>query len=158
MRLRDVAMKHAEWINLEELKQPGMRRLLEAFGRIRSEFSSLDEDNIEARFDDFLLDDNMTLSVEPRAKFGKRRYVRFPSAGSTDRCNTCVKSLCWSFELQSLTWSFVYLLLDFYSGATELKPPSFSRPTLPCIRIAVRPAIISQAIMPYRHAAPLPCH
>jgi len=28
-------------------------------------------------------------------------------AGSTGRCNTGVKSLCWCFKLQGLTWSFV---------------------------------------------------
>jgi hypothetical protein len=33
--------------------------------------------------------------------------VRFSPAGSTDRRNTGVKSLCWGFELQGLTWPFV---------------------------------------------------
>ena len=28
-------------------------------------------------------------------------------AGSTGRRNTGVKSLCWGFKLQGLTWSFV---------------------------------------------------
>ena len=32
---------------------------------------------------------------------------RFASAGSTGRRNTGVKSLCWCFKLQGLTWSFV---------------------------------------------------
>jgi len=34
--------------------------------------------------------------------------VRFQIAGSTGRRNTGVKSLCWGFKLQGLTWSFVY--------------------------------------------------
>jgi hypothetical protein len=29
------------------------------------------------------------------------------AAGSTGRRNTGVKSLCWGFKLQGLTWSFV---------------------------------------------------
>jgi hypothetical protein len=33
--------------------------------------------------------------------------VLFTSAGSTGRRNTGVKSLCWGFKLQGLTWSFV---------------------------------------------------
>src|SRR6266478_3446345 len=33
--------------------------------------------------------------------------VRFCAAGSTGRRNTSVKSLCWGFKLQGLTWSFV---------------------------------------------------
>jgi putative ABC transport system substrate-binding protein len=33
--------------------------------------------------------------------------VRFQDAGSTGRRNTGVKSLCWGFKLQGLTWSFV---------------------------------------------------
>jgi hypothetical protein len=34
-------------------------------------------------------------------------YVRCRGAGSTGRRNTGVKSLCWGFKLQGLTWSFV---------------------------------------------------
>ena len=33
--------------------------------------------------------------------------VRLWGAGSTGRRNTGVKSLCWCFKLQGLTWSFV---------------------------------------------------
>ena len=33
--------------------------------------------------------------------------VRSQRAGSTGRRNTGVKSLCWCFKLQGLTWSFV---------------------------------------------------
>ena len=33
--------------------------------------------------------------------------VRSSGAGSTGRRNTSVKSLCWGFKLQGLTWSFV---------------------------------------------------
>src|SRR5450432_3640258 len=34
-------------------------------------------------------------------------------AGSTGRRNTGVKSLCWGFKLQGLTWSFVELTSHF---------------------------------------------
>jgi hypothetical protein len=36
-----------------------------------------------------------------------RFNVRFAFAGSTGRRNTGVKSLCWCFKLQGLTWSFI---------------------------------------------------
>jgi hypothetical protein len=39
--------------------------------------------------------------------------VRFPLAGSTGRRNTGVKSLCWGFKLQGLTWPFVELTSHF---------------------------------------------
>src|SRR5712675_1324135 len=43
-----------------------------------------------------------------------RAYVfRFALAGSTGRRNTGVKSLCWGFKLQGLTWSFVELTSHF---------------------------------------------
>src|ERR1035441_3088312 len=35
------------------------------------------------------------------------------TASSTGRCNTGVKSLCWGFELQGLTWSFIELTRHF---------------------------------------------
>jgi hypothetical protein len=35
------------------------------------------------------------------------RYVRCLGAGSAGGRNTGVKSLCWGFKLQGLTWSFV---------------------------------------------------
>src|ERR1700757_5467962 len=41
------------------------------------------------------------------------RRVRFTPAGSTGRRNTSVKSLCWGFKLQGLTWSFVELTSHF---------------------------------------------
>src|SRR5438046_4355149 len=44
---------------------------------------------------------------------GCRLDVRFAPAGSTGRRNTCVKSLCWGFKLQGLTWSFVELARHF---------------------------------------------
>jgi hypothetical protein len=34
-------------------------------------------------------------------------HVCFVSAGSTGRRNTGIKSLCWRFKLQGLTWPFV---------------------------------------------------
>jgi hypothetical protein len=39
--------------------------------------------------------------------FKKIETVRLQPAGSTGRRNTSVKSLCWGFKLQGLTWSFV---------------------------------------------------
>src|SRR5262245_7802015 len=41
------------------------------------------------------------------AEVGWRSCVRCWGAGSTGRRNTGVKSLCWGFKLQGLTWSFV---------------------------------------------------
>jgi hypothetical protein len=38
---------------------------------------------------------------------GLTDYVSSWVAGSTGRRNTGVESLCWSFKLQGLTWSFV---------------------------------------------------
>src|SRR5947207_3906362 len=38
---------------------------------------------------------------------------RSTPAGSTGRRNTSVKSLCWGFKLQGLTWSFVELASHF---------------------------------------------
>src|SRR6202140_970887 len=35
------------------------------------------------------------------------------AAGSTGRRNTGIKSLCWGFKLQGLTWSFVELTSHF---------------------------------------------
>src|SRR5271169_2255130 len=35
------------------------------------------------------------------------------TAGSTGRCNTGVKSLCWGFKLQGLSWPFVELTRHF---------------------------------------------
>src|SRR6267154_5147017 len=40
-------------------------------------------------------------------------HVRSPGAGSTGRRNTGVKSLCWGFKLQGLTWSLVELTSHF---------------------------------------------
>ena len=39
--------------------------------------------------------------------------VRSSLAGSTGRRNTGVKSLCWGFKLQGLTWSLVELTSHF---------------------------------------------
>jgi hypothetical protein len=36
-----------------------------------------------------------------------RSNVRTRGAGSTGRRNTGIKSLCWRFKLQGLSWSFV---------------------------------------------------
>src|SRR6202521_2806108 len=40
-------------------------------------------------------------------------HIRCWGAGSTGRRNTGVKSLCWGFKLQGLTWSFVELTRHF---------------------------------------------
>src|SRR6202047_5086442 len=49
-----------------------------------------------------------------KAKYSLRAYVfRSAPAGSTGRRNTGVKSLCWGFKLQGLTWSFVELTSQF---------------------------------------------
>jgi hypothetical protein len=47
-------------------------------------------------------------------------HVRSSHAGSTGRCNTGVKSLCWGFKLQGLTWSFVYT--DWMKGLMTIMP------------------------------------
>src|SRR6188768_2731226 len=44
---------------------------------------------------------------------GRRRERYLRTAGSTGRRNTGVKSLCWGFKLQGLTWSFVELTSHF---------------------------------------------
>jgi hypothetical protein len=43
----------------------------------------------------------------------RRRDCPQSAAGSTDRRNTGVESLCWCLELQGLTGSFVELAGDF---------------------------------------------
>jgi hypothetical protein len=45
----------------------------------------------------------------PRGAIASKRPTRYPvsTAGSTGRCNTGVKSLCWGFECQGLPWPFV---------------------------------------------------
>src|SRR6476659_9291429 len=40
-------------------------------------------------------------------------YRALSPAGSTGRRNTGIKSLCWGFKLQGLTWSFVELTSHF---------------------------------------------
>jgi len=42
-------------------------------------------------------------------------------AGSTDRRNTGVKSLCWGFELQGLTWPFVELARHFVEMGLRMR-------------------------------------
>ena len=39
--------------------------------------------------------------------YAQSPHVRSQDAGSTGQRNTGVKSLCWGFKLQGLTWSFV---------------------------------------------------
>src|SRR5260370_41082675 len=43
----------------------------------------------------------------------RANIFRFGPAGSTGRRNTGVKSLCWGFKLQGLTWSFIWLTSHF---------------------------------------------
>src|SRR6267142_1619705 len=45
--------------------------------------------------------------------YAKRLLQYYRTAGSTGRRNTGVKSLCWRFKLQGLTWSFVELTSHF---------------------------------------------
>ncbi len=56
---------------------------------------------------------NPNTSREPNSDWSAG--VRFGAAGSTGRRNTGVKSLCWGFKLQGLTWSFVYGM-DLFLG------------------------------------------
>src|SRR5580704_3344047 len=55
----------------------------------------------------------MPLLGEQRKTFAQFEFFRFWTAGSTGRRNTGVKSLCWGFKLQGLTWSFVELTSHF---------------------------------------------
>src|ERR1035437_2175458 len=41
------------------------------------------------------------------------RLPHLLAAASTGRRNTAVKPLCWGFELQGLTWSFIELTRHF---------------------------------------------
>ena len=51
----------------------------------------------------------------PKREFATNEAVECPLwvAGSTGRRNTGIKSLCWGFKLQGLTWSFVELTSHF---------------------------------------------
>jgi phage terminase large subunit len=44
---------------------------------------------------------------EMRVMLAEGRICPIEIAGSTGRCNTGVKSLCWGFECQGLPWPFV---------------------------------------------------
>ena len=70
--------------------------------------------------------------------------VRFRRAGSTGRRNTGVKSLCWGFKLQGLTWPFVELTSHFVQiGLRVHRQVSALRKVLPeqAIGVLVRPAL-----------------
>src|SRR3981081_2091891 len=56
------------------------------------------------------------------------RGVRFSPAGSAGRRNTGVKSFCWGFKLQGLTWPFVSLTSHFVQIGFGL-PPETRRPS-----------------------------
>src|SRR6476620_5209814 len=43
----------------------------------------------------------------------RETFTGLSTAGSTGRRNTGIKSLCWGFKLQGLTWSFVELTSHF---------------------------------------------
>ena len=49
----------------------------------------------------------MSLMGSITSFWGDADDFRSTPAGSTGRRNTGVKSLCWGFKLQGLTWSFV---------------------------------------------------
>src|SRR5882724_7870489 len=70
--------------------------------------------------------------------------VRSWAAGSTGRRNTGVKSLCWCFKLQGLTWSFVELTSHFVQmGLRVHRQVGALRKVLSqqAIGILVRPAL-----------------
>ena len=46
-------------------------------------------------------------SIDKHVDHANRVALDNEIAGSTGRRNTGVKSLCWGFKLQGLTWSFV---------------------------------------------------
>src|SRR5215218_7082210 len=72
------------------------------------------------------------------------RHVRSSPAGSTGRRNTGVKSLCWGFKLQGLTWSFVELTSHFVQmGLRMHRQVGALREVLSqkAIGILVRPAL-----------------
>src|SRR5450759_4972212 len=75
---------------------------------------------------------------------GCPRYVRFTPAGSTGRRNTGVKSLCWGFKLQGLTWPFIELTCHFVQiGLRVHRQVGALRKVLPqqAIGVLVRPAL-----------------
>ena len=66
------------------------------------------------------------------------------AAGSTGRRNTGVKSLCWGFKLQGLTWSFVELTGHFVQiGLRMHRQVGALRKVLSqqAIAVLVRPAL-----------------
>src|SRR5713101_2836707 len=70
--------------------------------------------------------------------------VRSRGAGSTGRRNTGVKSLCWSFKLQGLTWPFVELTSHFVQiGLRVRRQVGALRKVLSqqAIGVLVRPAL-----------------
>src|SRR6266480_6786928 len=70
--------------------------------------------------------------------------VCFVGAGSTGRRNTGVKSLCWGFKLQGLTWSFIELTSHFVQiGLRVHRQVGAAREvlSLQAIGVLVRPAL-----------------
>src|SRR5882724_1010587 len=68
----------------------------------------------------------------------------FRGAGSTGRRNTGVKSLCWGFKLQGLTWPFVELTSHFVQiGLRVRRQVGALRKVLSqqAIGVLVRPAL-----------------
>src|ERR1700742_4410079 len=53
------------------------------------------------------------IGTKRTSRHGLTMFVHRGGAGSTGRRNTGVKSLCWGFKLQGLTWSFVELTSHF---------------------------------------------
>jgi hypothetical protein len=71
-------------------------------------------------------------------------HVRCWGAGSTGRRNTGVKSLCWGFKLQGLTWPFVWLTSHFVQiGLRMRRQVGALREVLSqqAIGVLVRPAL-----------------
>src|SRR5467141_2658784 len=59
--------------------------------------------------------EQMSSSLPPKTDIPERGSRDRPlcAAGSTGRRNTGIKSLCWGFKLQGLTWPFVELTSHF---------------------------------------------
>jgi hypothetical protein len=78
------------------------------------------------------------------------------TAGSTGRRNTCIKSLCWGFELQSLTWPFVELTRYFVRMSLRVHRQVGSLQKLKCCVDRLRPPPKAD-IGPDRHLRPRLC-
>src|SRR5712691_6328844 len=84
------------------------------------------------------------LGGQNRKSSMRANVFRCSPAGSTGRRNTGVKSLCWGFKLQGLTWSFVELTSHFVQiGLRVQRQVGALRKVLSqqAIGVLVRPAL-----------------